>query len=86
MTLDQFRSSIPKGAFWMTGDLLRDFVDVLIADRARLAEGSGNELPSEKGRFFDVKPGANLTSFNGYAAVSGQIKFLKLYGAVTEAE
>jgi len=50
--LESLLAEIPGGTPWISGNFLRRLVAALIADRAVLAPGSGNEFPTEKGRVF----------------------------------
>lgn len=47
------------GATWLTGKLWNALIDALVADRARLIQGSGDEIPTKTGRWFHIRPGTN---------------------------
>lgn len=54
-SLDTLRRELPDGAFWPTGGWMRRLLSALISDRARLAQGSGQEIPVDgQGRFFVI--------------------------------
>lgn len=57
MSLEKFRENLPRGAFWITGDLLRSLLDLILEDRARLMPSSGDEIPSPQGRWFNTRGG-----------------------------
>jgi hypothetical protein len=47
----EFFKDLPDGAFWIKGADLKALGEMLDADRARLFEGTGTELPTPQGRF-----------------------------------
>jgi hypothetical protein len=57
MPLANHFDSLPDGPVWVTGKMLKAFAAALYADRAVLAPGIGNEIPTISGRVLYVLPG-----------------------------
>jgi hypothetical protein len=82
--LEQLLSGLGDGPIWVTGAWLKQLVAAIIEDRARLVEGTGDEIPTPWGRFLNVRGSGKTATFNAYFAVSGQIKLVELTGRVIE--
>lgn len=52
--LKKLQNSLPSGAMWVTGEWLKSLIQALLEDRARLMNGSGTEIPSASGRWFQI--------------------------------
>ena len=64
-------SSLPDGAFWPSGKFFKALGAALDGDRARLMPGSGNEIPSDSGRWFATRgSGTSGTATFPYQIIS----------------
>ena len=61
VSLEDFGRQLDDGPFWITGAFFKEFIEVLVADRARPGANM-DELPTPKGRFLNAKAGGGAAA------------------------
>lgn len=83
---EEIIAKLPDGCFWLTGETFAEIMQAIAEDRAILAPGCGDEVPTPNGRQFNVRPASGGGLATVYIGIAGVVRLAGFRAVITEEE